>query len=131
MSQLQGFIAFQAAISLLEKSGDTSLLDDIEADCSAQADLPAGKMTNHVGRLYERWTHEQLQDEIATLVRPPDLSWKGELHVMYQSVEDLRASMPDFTGDWYFTGDYPTPGGLRVLNRAFLNWRAGLNTRAY
>lgn len=131
MSQLQGFIAFQAAISLLEKSGDTSLLDDIEADCSAQADLPAGKMTNHVGRLYERCTHEQLQDEIATLVRPPDLPWKGELHVVYQSVKDLRASMPDFTGDWYFTGDYPTPGGLRVLNRAFLNWRAGLNTRAY
>jgi amidophosphoribosyltransferase len=131
MSELQGFIAFQAAISLLEKSGDTSLLDDIEADCRAQADLPADKMVNHVERLYERCTHEQLQDEIAELVRPPDLPWKGELHVVYQSVDSLRASMPDFTGDWYFTGDYPTPGGLRVLNIAFLNWREGRAGRAY
>jgi amidophosphoribosyltransferase len=65
------------------------------------------------------------------LVRPANLPWQGELHVMYQSVEDLRSSMPEHTGDWYFTGDYPTPGGLRVLNRAYLNWRDGSSERAY
>jgi amidophosphoribosyltransferase len=131
MSQLQGFIAFQAAVSLLEAHGEESLLEDIEADCLAQADLPPDQMQNHVGRIYERFGLEQIQDQIALLVRPDDLPWQGELRVVYQSVEDLRASMPEFTGDWYFTGEYPTPGGLRVLNRAFLNWREGSDARAY
>ena len=131
MSQLQGFIAFQAAISLLEHRGELALLDEIEAACRAQVDLPAEKMSNHVSRIYEGCSHEDLQNRIAALVRPDNLPWQGELLVVYQSVEGLRASMPEFTGDWYFTGDYPTPGGLRVLNRAFLNWREGRNNRAY
>jgi amidophosphoribosyltransferase len=131
MSQLQGFIAFQAAVTLLADRGDASLLDEIEADCLAQVDLPLDQLQNHVGRIYERFTPEEIQDQIAVLVRPTDLPWQGQLRIVYQSVENLLAAMPEFTGDWYFTGDYPTPGGLRVLNRAFLNWRAGSDARAY
>ena len=131
MSQLDRFIAFQAAVSLVRERGNESLLVEIEEGCRAQADTSPSRMVNHVRRLYDECTQEELQQRIAELIRPAGLPWKGALSVVYQTVEDLRAAMPEYTGDWYFTGDYPTPGGLRVLNRAYLNWRDGSHDRAY
>jgi amidophosphoribosyltransferase len=131
MSQLDRFVAFQAAVNLITERGQAALLDEIEEACRAEIDEPPQRMSNHVARLYEQCSSADLAAKIAELVRPPNLPWTGELHVVYQSVEDLRAAMPEHTGDWYFTGDYPTPGGLRVLNQAYLNWRAGSSQRAY
>lgn len=131
MSQLGRFIGFEAAVALLRERGDEEVLDEIEALCLAQAELPAERMVNHVARLYDRFTLEELEGKIAELVRPPDLPWRGEVQVLYQSVEGLQAAMPEHTGDWYFTGRYPTPGGFKVLNQSFLNWRRNVDSRAY
>jgi amidophosphoribosyltransferase len=89
-------------------------------------------MKNEVARLYALSTHEDIENKVAELIRSDTLKWQGRIDVVYQSVAGLRASMPEHTGDWYFTGEYPTPGGYRVLNTAYLNWRRGKDgKRAY
>ena len=134
MSQLGRFIAFEAAIALLAERGEDRLLEEVEARSIEQADWPAERMVNHVKAIYDRFTLEELSAKIAQLIRSKRLErsgWRGEIRVVYQTVEGLRAAMPDHAGDWYFTGRYPTPGGYRVLNTAFLNWRRGDERRAY
>ncbi|MFK7959349.1 MAG: amidophosphoribosyltransferase [Phycisphaerales bacterium] len=131
MSQLGRFIAFEAAIGLLEDRNELELLDEVEAKCLEQAALPPDRMVNHVGMIYDRFTLQELEGKIAQLVRPTNVTWDGPIEVMYQSVDDLRRAMPEHTGDWYFTGNFPTPGGYRVLNRSFLNWRRKVDVRAY
>ena len=131
MSQLGRFIAFEAAVGLLRDRGNEALLDEVEALCREQADDPPDTMVNHVARIYEQFTLEELSAKIANLVRCDELAFDGDIQVLYQSVEGLRAAMPGYTGDWYFTGDYPTPGGYRVLNTAYLNWRGNDDSRAY
>ena len=89
-------------------------------------------MQNAVKTLYDQFSLKEISCKIAELVLPQNLAWKGQLDVIYQDVHGLRAAMPDYTGDWYFTGDYPTPGGNAVVNRAYLNWHGGDDaTRAY
>ena len=88
-------------------------------------------MQNHVARIYDRFTLDEISDRIAGLIRSDRLTWDGEISVVYQTVEGLREAMPGHAGDWYFTGEYPTPGGYRVLNRAYLNWRKKDEGRAY
>ena len=131
MSQLGKFIAFEAAVNLLRARGDDALLEEVEALCRAQESMPAASMKNHVRLIYDRFTQDELSDEIARIVRPKAIKWTGAVEVVYQTVEGLRKAMPGHTGDWYFTGDYPTPGGYRVLNRAYLNWRKKSDGRAY
>ena len=131
MSQLGRFIAFEAAINLVRARGDDALLDEVEGLCKAQDHLAPDRMKNHVRLIYDRFTQDELSQEIARLIRPKDSPWKGEVVVIYQTVEGLRRAMPAHTGDWYFTGDYPTPGGYRVLNRAYLNWCQRSDLRAY
>lgn len=131
MSQLGRFIAFEAAVNLVGQRGDDALLDEVEALCKAQDHLPPERMKNHVRLIYDRFTQDELSKEIARLIQPKGGSWGGTVEVIYQTVEGLRRAMPSHTGDWYFTGDYPTPGGYRVLNRAFLNWRRRNDSRAY
>jgi amidophosphoribosyltransferase len=134
MSQLGRFIAFEAAIALLRDRGETAVVDEVAQLCIAQRDLPPDKMQNHVRRIYDRFTLAEISSKVADLVRSPQLEssgWTGTVEVVYQSVDGLRAAMPEHTGDWYFTGEYPTPGGYRVLNTAFLNWRSGVGSRAY
>ncbi|NBP52572.1 MAG: amidophosphoribosyltransferase, partial [Actinobacteria bacterium] len=131
MSQLGRFIAFEAAIALLAERGKSSLVAEVEERCRAQAHLSPDRMRNEVRALYEPFSIDEIGAKVGELIRAPGLAWRGHLDVLYQSVEGLRAAMPRFTGDWYFTGDYPTPGGLRVLNTAFLRWRAGDERRAY
>ena len=131
MSHLGKFIAFEAAVHLLRDRGEDDLLKVVEEKCRAQRDLPPERMENHVGEIYERFTLEEISQKVSELIHSQDLTWSGQLDVMYQSVEGLRASMPGYTGDWYFTGNYPTPGGYRVLNQSYLNWADGNNDRAY
>jgi amidophosphoribosyltransferase len=131
MSQLGRFIAFEAAVSLLAARGESALLDEVQSLCEAQESLPPDRMRNHVRLIYDRFTLDELSAEISRLLRPSGLAWQGEVEVVYQSVEGLHRAMPTHTGDWYFTGDYPTPGGYRVLNRAYLNWRRQKDGRAY
>jgi amidophosphoribosyltransferase len=131
MSQLGRFIAFEAAVALLHERGEAELLAEVEEACREQAELPDDRMKNHVARIYDRFTLDEISDRIAGLIRSDRLTWDGEISVVYQTVEGLREAMPGHAGDWYFTGEYPTPGGYRVLNRAYLNWRKKDEGRAY
>jgi amidophosphoribosyltransferase len=131
MSQLGRFIAFEAAVALLAERGLGRVVEEVEARCALQAELPADRMRNEVRAIYEPLSTEEIGAKVAQLIRPADLRWSGRLDVLYQTIDGLRAAMPASTGDWYFTGDYPTPGGYRVLNTAFLNWRRGDERRAY
>jgi amidophosphoribosyltransferase len=132
MSQLGRFIAFEAAVGLAREHGHAAVLDEIEAKCKEQAGLPPERMKNHVAMLYGLFTLGQIEGKVAELIRSKSLVWEGSIDLVYQSVEGLRAAMPEHTGDWYFTGEYPTPGGYRVLNTAYLNWRRGAEgKRAY
>ena len=132
MSQIGKFIAFEAAITLTKEAGNDTLLDEIANKCKEQEKLPTTQMQNQVRALYEQFSLKEISCKIAELVRPTHLDWNGQLDVVYQDVNGLRAAMPDYTGDWYFTGDYPTPGGNAVVNRAYLNWHSGDDSkRAY
>jgi amidophosphoribosyltransferase len=131
MSQLGRFIAFEAAISLLMERGDGAILDEIERKCVAQLERPADKMVNYVREIYDRFTIEEISARVAALVRSPQLEWPGRIDVIYQTIDGLHAAMPGHTGDWYFTGNYPTHGGLKVLNTAYLNWRRADDRRPY
>ncbi len=131
MSELGKFIAFKATVELIKADGATDLLQDVYQDCSAQSKLPAAQMVNHVKRLYDRYTEEQISAKIAELVYPRNVSWSGELEIVFLTVEKMKAAIPVHHGDWYFTGNYPTPGGTAVLNRAFINYYENKDGRAY
>ena len=132
MSQIGKFIAFEAAIALTKDVGNESIFEEIACNCTAQEKLPVSQMQNQVKALYDQFTLKDISCKVAELVRPNDLDWNGQLDIIYQDVDGLRAAMPEYTGDWYFTGNYPTPGGNGVVNRAFLNWHAGDDSkRAY
>ena len=132
MSQIGKFIAFEAAVALTKEHGNESLLDEIADHCREQEKLPVSEMQNMVKVLYEQFSLKEISCKIAELVRPTHLEWNGQLDVVYQDVDGLRAAMPEYTGDWYFTGNYPTPGGNAVVNQAFLNWHSGDDSqRAY
>ena len=132
MSQIGKFIAFEAAIELTKDAGNESIFEEIARNCIAQEKLPVSQMQNQVKALYDQFTLKDISCKVAELVRPNELDWNGQLDVIYQDVDGLRAAMPEHTGDWYFTGNYPTPGGNAVVNRAFLNWHTRNDSkRAY
>jgi amidophosphoribosyltransferase len=131
MSQLGRFIAFEAAVSLLRDCGEEELLVEVEAKCEEQVDFEPTAMRNHVSMIYDRFTLDELSERVAMLIRSNSLEWKGDIEMVYQDIDGLRQAMPGHTGDWYFTGEYPTPGGYRVLNTAYLNWRRDDESRAY
>jgi amidophosphoribosyltransferase len=127
MSELGKFVAFEAAVSLLRERGQSGVLDAVLADCKTVK--PGVETPNHVKRIYAPFTDDEVSARIAELVRPKE--WTGELRVVYQTVQGLRNAIPHSTGDWYFTGDYPTPGGTRVCNQAFVNYMEKKAGRAY
>ena len=131
MSQLGRFIAFEATVKVLRERGAQGLIDETERLCADQQHQPDARLRNHVARLYEAVDHASLEAAVANLIRPAGLGWKGTLQVVYQGLEGLRQAMPAHQGMWYFDGDYPTPGGLRVLNTAFLQWCRREDARAY
>ena len=129
MSKLGDFIAFRAAIALLKESGRESLLDEIYARCKEMLRNNHLQTENLVKQVYKPFTPEQISAKIAELITPPEVNIPVEL--IYQTIEDLHESCPTNNGDWYFTGNYPTPGGNRVVNKAFLNYMEGKDVRGY
>ncbi len=129
MARLGDFVAFQAAISLIKERGMEHLIDEVYAKCKAQIELPKEKNTNEVKAIYEPFTTEELNDRISQLLTPKGMN--SEVKIVFQSIEGLHAACPNHQGDWYFTGDFPTPGGHKVVNRAFVYYVEGRNDRAY
>jgi amidophosphoribosyltransferase len=129
MARLGDFVAFQAAISLIKERGMEHLIDEVYATCKAQIELPKEENTNQVKAIYEPFTTEELNDRISQLLTPKGM--KAEVKIVFQSIEGLHAACPNHQGDWYFTGDFPTPGGHKVVNRAFVYYIEGRNDRAY
>ena len=129
MARLGDFVAFQAAISLIKERGMEHLIDEVYAKCRAQIELPKEENTNQVKAIYEPFTTEELNDRISQLLTPKGM--KAEVKIVFQSIEGLHAACPNHQGDWYFTGDFPTPGGHKVVNRAFVYYVEGRNDRAY
>jgi len=129
MAKLSDFIAFQAAIELLKETKQTHILNDVYKKAKAQENLPKEEVINYVKAIYKPFSAIQISDKISQLVTPPGI--KAKVQIVYQTIEDLHEAIPGHTGDWYFTGDYPTPGGNRVVNRSFINYIEGRNERAY
>lgn len=129
MSKMKSFIAFEAMLSLLYETKQENLLDEVFEKCKAQEDLPAEHLQNYVKELYERFDYEQISEKIGELLTPQGI--KPEVKIIFQTLEGLHEACPDHKGDWYFSGDFPTPGGNKVVNRAFLNFMEGKDVRAY
>jgi len=131
MSEMGKFLAFQAAVALCKERGMADLLREVYEDCAAQAKRPTAEMRNHVKRIYDAFTEQEIAAKAAELVYPVKSGWKGELVLVFQKIASLHRACPTSRGDWYFTGDYPTPGGLGVLNRAYMNYWEKREGRAY
>jgi len=129
MTKLGDFIAFRAAIELLKETGQSGVISEVYKNCKAQMALPAAETINCVKDIYRPFTPEQISAHIARMLHPPQV--QAHLEIVFQTIEDLHAACPENTGDWYFTGNYPTPGGNKVANRAFINYIEGKNERAY
>jgi len=129
MAKLGDFIAFNAAISLLRDQGKESIIDEVYQLCLSQLDKPKEEVINYVKMIYDPFTPQEISQKIAELLTPKDM--KAPVEIVYQSIENLHQACPDNKGDWYFTGNYPTPGGNKVVNKAFINWKEDRNERAY
>ncbi len=131
MSEMGKFLAFQAAVALCKERGMADLLREVYEDCVAQAKKPTNEMRNHVKRIYDAFTEEEIAAKAAELVYPAKSGWKGELVLVFQKIASLHKACPSSRGDWYFTGDYPTAGGLGVLNQAYINYWEKREGRSY
>ena len=120
MSHMKEFIAFHAAIALLKEKGMSSLIDVVYRQCKEQENLPAAGCQNYVKRIYDAFTDDQISRKIVELLRPDDI--QAEVEIVYQSLEGLHNACPNHPGDWYFSGDYPTPGGFKLLNQAYIDY---------
>ncbi|MGZ3821767.1 MAG: amidophosphoribosyltransferase, partial [Mucilaginibacter sp.] len=129
MSRMGEFVAFEAAISLLKEMKKEDVILDVYKKCKDSASLPKEEVENYVKAIYEPFTDQQVSDRIAQIITPKEIN--AEVTVIYQTLENLHKACPDHTGDWYFSGDFPTPGGNKVVNRAFVNWMEGKNQRGY
>jgi amidophosphoribosyltransferase len=129
MARLNDFIAFKAAIALLKETKQDHIINEVYRKSKAQQGLPKEEVVNHVKDIYKPFTPEQLSAKIAELVTSHEIG--AEVKVIYQNIENLHKAIPHHTGDWYFTGDYPTPGGNRVVNQSFINYIEGSSARAY
>ena len=127
MSKMKEFVAFRAVLALLKERNMEYLLDEVFDKCLAEAENP--NQPNFVKELYEPFTYEEVSAKITEIVKPAGM--KAELEVVYQTVSNLHIACPNHLGDWYFTGDYPTKGGNRVVNNAFVNYMKGVEVRAY
>ena len=129
MSRMNEFIAFQAVKSLLSKEGDDQFMQVVFEACKAELDKPVAEMENKVKMLYDRYTDKEIEAEIGRLVTPEGM--KAEVEIVYQTIKGLNASCPNHLGDWYFSGNYPTPGGNQVVNRSYVYYMQGSTARAY
>lgn len=129
MAKLGDFIAFEAAICLLHDRNMQSTIDFVYRKCKEQLLLPKEQVKNYVKEIYAPFTDEEISAKIAVLLKPRTVN--AEVSIIFQKVDNLHIACPNHTGDWYFTGNYPTPGGNKVVNRAFVNWVEKKNERAY
>jgi amidophosphoribosyltransferase len=129
MAKLEGLVAFQAALALLKERGLENIIQEVYTKCKAQENLPDKDVVNHVVDFYAPFTDQEISDKIAQILTTKDI--KAEVKIIFQTVENLHVACPKNLGDWYFTGDYPTPGGNRVVNKAFINFYEGNDARAY
>ena len=129
MSEIGKFIAFEAAILLLKETGQDHVLTEVyQACCEA---VKNGEQINHVKKIYAPFTPEQISARISRIVYPRNVEWAGDVEVIYQTVENLHAAVPNHSGDWFFTGNFPTPGGFRVVNQAYINYFENSDARSY
>jgi len=129
MSEIGKFVAFEAAVDLLRESGRTELLGEVYRSCCQEVERKG--TVNHVRRIYEAFTAEEISARISKLVRPPHTDWRGDIEIIFQTIENLHAAVPLHAGDWYFTGHYPTAGGFRVVNKAYMNYYEKNEGRSY
>ena len=129
MAKMEDFIAFRAAISLLKAEGKENKIKKIYKDCLAELKLPSNKMKNQVSQIYSDYSDYDISNQIAKILKEDDI--KAEIQVIFQPVKNLHLACPKNLGDWYFTGNYPTPGGNKVVNQAFVNYYEGSDKRAY
>jgi amidophosphoribosyltransferase len=129
MAKMGDFIAFQAAVELIRENHMDDLLDDVYAKAKEQEGYPADKVVNVVKEVYQPFTAEDISKKISQLLTPAEIN--AEVEIIYQSIEGLHNACPNNTGDWYFTGNYPTWGGNRVVNRSYMNYMEGKSVRAY
>jgi amidophosphoribosyltransferase len=129
MARLEGLIAFQAALELLKERNLYHIVETVYEKCKSQENMKDSEVINHVTEIYSPFTDQEISDKIAELLNPKDI--KAEVKIIFQTVSNLHEACPKNLGDWYFTGDYPTPGGNRVVNRAFMNFYEGISARAY
>ena len=123
MARMGEFCAFRAAISLLKSSGRQNIIDDVYRKCKLQENFSKEQIVNHVTDIYEPFTQNEISAEIARMLTPAEVDCPVEL--VYQTIEGLHEACPNHKGDWYFTGNYPTPGGNRLVNKAFINYYEG------
>ena len=129
MARIDAFIAFKAALELLKDRNQYHIVDDVYKKCKEQQTKDDEDIVNYVKGIYKPFTAEEISTKIAEMLKTDDIN--AEVEVIYQSIEGLHKACPDNLGDWYFTGDYPTAGGRRVVNQAFINFYEGNDKRAY
>ena len=129
MTKLADFCAFSAAIQLLKDTGKENIITEVYKKCNEQKNLPKEEIVNYVSEIYRPFTNEQISGKIAEMVKPADIN--AEVEIIFQTVENLHKACPNDQGDWYFTGNYPTSGGNKVVNTSFINFVEGVNQRAY
>jgi amidophosphoribosyltransferase len=129
MAKLSEFIAFKATIELLKDTRQENIINDVYKKCKESENVNDQEIINHVKDIYKPFTSEQISAKIADLLHSENVN--ADIEIVYQSIDDLHAAIPDHKGDWYFTGNYPTVGGIRVANRSFINYIEGKNERAY
>lgn len=129
MAKLGEFVAFQAAIALLKENGMEDRIHDVYQKCKAQESLPKSEIKNYVKEIYDPFSASEISGKISELLTPSSLN--AEVQIIYQTIEGLHAAIPNHKGDWYFTGNYPTAGGNKVVNRSFIYYYEGRNERAY
>ena len=129
MARIEAFIAFKAALELLKETNQYHIIDEVYKKCKAQQSKEDVDIINHVKEVYKPFTADQISAKIAQMLKTEEIN--AEVKVIYQTIEGLHKACPNHTGDWYFTGNYPTPGGMRVVNQAFINFYEGNDERAY
>ena len=129
MAKMEDFIAFRAAIALLKSQGKEDVINETYKDCLKELKLPSSKMKNRVSKIYADYSNEDISDQISKILKEKEI--KTNVEVIFQTVESLHSACPKNLGDWYFTGDYPTPGGNKVVNQSFVNYYEGAKKRAY
>ena len=129
MAKLGDFCAFTAAIELLKERGRAHVIDEVYQKCKEQQNLPKEEIVNYVKEIYNGFTDEDISAKMAEMLRPTGID--AEVEIVFQTVDALHEACPNDLGDWYFTGNYPTPGGNKVVNTSFINYMEGRTGRAY